>query len=243
MCLKNRVLVFVAVLCGSIASPLMAATFEVPRSYEIMYVDLESAGRFGNDFKVDLDEGQHQIVVRFNKLFRSGGDTQVFQSEPIVLDLLFEKDTYLTLKAPYISTHRQAEDNAKNPQFTIHDEVSGKEVNYQQQALATKSGFQNTRDYVAEIERLTDKTMSGSTTSSSGPVTAPEVMSDKVTLNMMKFWYNQSDEATRKDLRVWIADDLYKPTVSSTQLEMSQFWFKKADQSDRNAFQTWLTEE
>lgn len=241
MFLKNRILVFVTVLFGSMTSPLMAATFEVPRSFEIMYVDLESAGRFGSDFKVDLDAGQHQIVVRFNKLLRSGGDTQVFQSEPIVLDLQFEKDTYLTLKAPYISTRKQAEANAKSPQFTIHDELSGKEVDYQHQILATKSGFQNTRDYVVEIERLTAKNASHDI-SSTGPVSAPTTMSQDVAFDMMKFWYNQSNDATRKDIRIWIADDAYNPAASSIQFDMSQFWFKKANQEDQKAFQKWLIE-
>jgi uncharacterized protein len=242
MRVKNCTVVFGTLLFGLIASPVMAATFEVPRSFEIMYVDLESAGRFGNDFKVDLVEGQHQIVVRFNKLLRSGGDTQVFQSEPIVLDLQFEKDTYFTLKAPYISTRKQAEANAKSPQFTIHDELSGKEIDYQHQILATKSGFQNTRDYVAEIERLTAKNASYNITSSTGPVSAPATMSEDVALDRMKFWYNQSNEATRKDMRIWIADNSYKPTTSSIQLDMSQFWFKKANQEDQKAFQKWLIE-
>lgn len=242
MCLKSRIFVFFTILCGSMTSPLMAATFEVPRSFEIMYVDLESAGRFGSDFKVDLDAGQHQIVVRFNKLLRSGGDTQVFQSEPIVLDLQFEKDTYLTLKAPYISTRKQAEANAKNPQFTIHDELSGKEIDYQHQILATKSGFQNTRDYVAEIERLTANNASYNTIPSTGPASAPATMSQDVALDMMKFWYNQSNDATRKDMRIWIADDSYEPAASSIQLDMSQFWFKKANQEDQKAFQKWLIE-
>ena len=38
-------------------------------------------------------------------------------------------------------------------------------------------------------------------------------MTEDVALEMMQFWYNQSDEGTRKDARIWIADDMYKPTV------------------------------
>lgn len=239
MKVKNRLMAFGALWCGLAALPAAAATFEVPRTFEIMYVDLEGARQFGNDFKVDIDEGQHQIVVRFNNLFRSGGDTQVFQSEPVVLDLQFEKDTHFTLKAPYISTQKQAEANAKDPQFTIVDEKSGKEINYQQQVLTTKSGFQNTRDYVTEIERLTAK---NAPAPSDGPAAAPIVLTEDVALEMMQFWYNRSDEATRKEIRIWIADDMYKPTVSNIQLEMSQFWFNKADREAKKAFQAWLVE-
>ena len=243
MKVRNRFIAFGALWCGFVTLPAMAATFEVPRSFEIMYVDLESAGHFGNDFKVDIDEGQHQIVVRFNKLLRSGGDTQKYQSEPIVLDLQFEKDTYFTLKAPYISTKKQAEANAKDPQFTIYDNVNGQDVDYRQQSLKTKSGLQNTRDYVSEIERLTaPNSTSNTNVSSAGPVPAPIIMTEDVALEMMQFWYNQSDDATRKDARIWIADDMYKPTVANIQLEMFQFWFNKADKEAKKALQAWLVE-
>ncbi|WP_421849539.1 DUF2057 family protein [Marinomonas sp.] len=242
MRIKNSVVVFGALLTALATAPAMAATFEVPRSFEIMYVDLESASQFGNDFKVDIDEGQHQIVVRFNKLLRSGGDTENFQSEPIVLDLQFEKNAYLTLKAPYISTKKQAESNAKDPQFTIYDDVNGQDVDYKKQNLATKSGLQNTRDYVTEIERLTAKNTLSNVSSGSSPVPAPILMTEDVALEMMQFWYNRSDEATRKDARIWIADDMYKPTVANIQLEMFQFWFKKADKEAKKSFQAWLVE-
>lgn len=231
------------ILLGSFATlPAMAATFEVPRSFEIMYVDLERASQFGNDFKVDLDEGQHQIVVRFNKLLRSGGDTHEYQSEPVVLDLQFEKNSYLTLKAPYISNQKQAEANAKDPQFTIYDDVNGQDVDYKQQSLKTKSGLQNTRDYVAEVEKLIAKNSSDSAYAASGPVPAPVLMTEDVALEMMQFWYNQSDEATRKDIRIWIADDMYKPTVANIQHQMFQFWFKKADKEAKKDFQAWIVE-
>lgn len=242
MKIKSYSLAFGMLLSSFATLPAMAATFEVPRSFEIMYVDLESASQFGNDFKVDIDEGQHQIVVRFNKLLRSGGDTQEFQSEPIVLDLQFEKNSYLLLKAPYISNQKQAEANANDPQFTIYDDVSGQDIDYKKQSLATKSGLQNTRDYVTEIERLTAKNSPSNVTSGSSPVPAPILMTEDVALEMMQFWYNRSDEATRKDTRIWIADDMYKPTVANIQLEMFQFWFKKADKEAKKGFQAWIVE-
>jgi uncharacterized protein len=242
MTFPNRMVAYGLLFCGFTALPAVAATFEVPRSFEIMYVDLESAHQFGNDFRVDVDEGPHQIVVRFNKMLRSGGDTQTFQSEPIVLDLQFEKSTYLTLKAPYVSTLKQAEANAKDPQFSIYDVVSGHTVDYKQQILATKSGLQNSRDFIDEIERLTAPD-SPTYRSDSGPVAVPILMEEDVALRMMEFWYNQSDDATRKEIRIWLADALYKPTVSNIQLEMSQFWFNKADKDSQKAFQTWLVAE
>ena len=243
---KNRwITSSIVFFCGAIL-PVQAATFEVPKSFEIMYVDLDGARQYGNDFKISVEEGSHQIVVRFNRLLRSGGDTTVYQSEPIVLDVTFNKDDYFTLKAPYISKAKQAESYKKSPKFTILDKRSGKDVMYQQQILPTQSGLQNTRNYLSEIERLTKKTTSKVAAENlvfgDGPNAAPIIMRiEDIELNMMKFWYNESDEATRKAFRVWINDALYKSDMASVQFNMSQFWYKKADKNQRKAFQDWLT--
>jgi uncharacterized protein YccT (UPF0319 family) len=224
---------------------VQAATFEVPRSFEIMYVDLQGARQYGNDFKVSLDEGAHQIVIRFNKLLRSGGDTTLYQSEPIILDLTFNKDDYFTLEAPYISKTKQAESYSKMPEFEISDERSSKAVTYEKQMLPTQSGLQNTRDYLSEIERLTSKNTSKALTGrlvfDVAPSPAPLVMEEDVDLDMMKFWYNQSDDATRKAIRVLSRDRFYQPQRPSIQFDMSQFWYEKADTNERTAFQHWLT--
>ena len=234
MTLKKRFIAYGALFYCVLVLPVYAATFEVPRSFEIMYVDLENANQFGSDFKVNLDEGQHQIVVRFNKLLRAGGDTEAYQSEPIVLDIAFGKDAYLTLKAPYISNIKQAKAFSKEPIFTVVDDVSGKEVHYRQEILLEKTGLQNTRNYVNE--HLTAEKLSVA----NGPAPAPLLMKENITLSRLQYWYNQSDEATRQEMRILIADDLYKPRGSSIQLEMMQFWFNKATDEEKKTFQVWL---
>ncbi|MBD5772295.1 YccT family protein [Marinomonas colpomeniae] len=248
MSLKKRLIEYCVLFSSMLVVPIQAATFEVPRSFEIMYVDLEGTGKFGNDFKIEVSAGAHQIVIRFNKLLRSGGDTEVYQSEPIVLDLVFEKDVSLIIKAPYISNQKQAESYLKAPKYTISDKLSGKSVEYQQHILPTQSGLQNTRDYVDEIEQLTSETRPKNHTYidkniafSERPFTAPLIMSDDMSLDMMKFWYNQSDEVTRKELRIWISDALYQSKLSSIQFEMSQLWYTKANSSEQEAFELWFT--
>lgn len=236
MTLKKRIIACGILFYCVLVLPVQAATFEVPRSFEIMYVDLKSSRQFGNDFKVRIDEGQHQIVVRFNKLLRSGGDTEAYQSEPIVLDLVFEKDAYLTLKAPYVSNPKQAKAFSKKPTFAVVDDVSGKDIQYHQEILPVQSGLQNTRNYVNEIERLNTEKFSVA----NGPAPAPVLMKEDVVLDRLQYWYNQSDEATREEIRIWIADDLYESTISNIQLGMAQFWFNKTTSEEKKAFQVWL---
>ncbi|WP_353667559.1 DUF2057 domain-containing protein [Marinomonas sp. THO17] len=218
------------------AHSAFAETFEVPRSFEIMYLDQQVASKFGNDFKIDVDPGQHQIVFRFNKIIRSGGDSEVYQSEPIVLDLNVPSGAYLQLQAPYISSHRQAQDYAKQPNFSIRDEASGRDVSYQQRMLAKQSGLQNLRDYLGEVKAL-DEVKS---LSQDAPLDPPVKMNSAPALSMLKFWYNQADIDTRKAMRVWIADAQQQAKQDSIQLEMLQFWFNKADDKAKTSFQMWL---
>lgn len=236
MTLKKRIIIYSTLFYCMLVLPVQAATFEVPRSFEIMYVDLESARQFGNDFRIKVDEGQRQIVVRFNKLLRSGGDTEAYQSEPIVLDLVFSKGAYLRLKAPYISNLNQAKAFSKEPSFTVVDDVSGKEVQYHQKTLPVQSGLQNTRNYVNEIERLNAEALSVD----KGPKPAPILMKQDIALDRLQYWYNESDEVTRKEIRIWLKDDLYTPSISNIQLEMAQFWFDKVSLEEEKTFRVWL---
>lgn len=233
---KQNILISSALLSVALAQSAFAETFEVPRSFEIMYVDQESASDFGGDFKVEVEAGQHQIVFRFNKIIRSGGDSEVYQSEPIVLDLDVQPGVYLQLQAPYVSSHRQAQDYAKQPSFSIQDEASGRDVSYQQRILPKQPGLQNLRNYLAEIKAL-DGVKSAS---QDAPLDAPEKMNPTPALSMLKFWYNQADKTTRTAMRVWIADSQQPMQQESIQLEMLQFWFNRANDEAKKTFQIWL---
>ncbi|KZN12762.1 YccT family protein [Marinomonas sp. TW1] len=236
---KNKWLTYLSLTLSTFTTlSAYGETLEVPRWFEIMYVDQQEAKQFGNDFDVSLTPGQHQIVLRFNKILRTGGDSEVFQSEPIVMDVEVTQGAYLQLKAPYISTSRQAEEYAAAPTFTLHDEASGREVSFQKRVLKEKSGLQNLRDYLVEVKQL-----NGTSDESNGPSAAPVRMETNPALGMLKFWYNRSDSATRKAMRIWIADSQYQADVSNIQLEMMLLWYKKADDGARKAFQVWLVNE
>ncbi|WP_394183243.1 DUF2057 family protein [Marinomonas posidonica] len=238
--LKNKWLTCLSLVLSTFTSlSVYGETLEVPRWFEIMYVDQQASKQFGNDFEVSLTPGQHQIVLRFNKIVRTGDDSEVFQSEPIVMDVEVTKGAYLQLKAPYISTSRQAEEYAAAPTFTLHDEASGREVSYQKRVLKEKAGLQNLRDYLAEVKQLNNRTVEDS----NGPSAAPSRMETDPALEMMKFWYNKSDPATRKAMRIWIADAQYQAKVSNIQLDMMTLWYNKADDDAKKAFQIWLVNE
>ncbi|MEO9654405.1 YccT family protein [Marinomonas sp.] len=217
------------------ASPIFAATFEVPRTFEIMYVDQQAANKFGHDFKVEVAAGQHQLVVRFNKLLRQGGDTHRYRSEPIVLDINFLQDSNIQLQAPYVSSQRKAQEYAQAPQFELLDTQLDQNIPFTQVQLATRSGLQNTRDYLEEIEQVSKK---GSDVSPQVvPVTDDRL--DNIALEMLKFWYNKASLSTREEVQLWRANPERKVEISDVAAEMLNFWSQKANDTQQEAFLAW----
>lgn len=239
---KHSSILASSILLGAISSHVIAAEFKVPISYEIMYVDLKNSNKFGNDFDVNVKEGVHQIVIRYNQRMGHSSDIQRFKSEPIILDMNLAKDAKLELKAPFINSKERASDYAEKPTFTIVDANTGKKVDYKERMLPAKSGFQLTRDYLAEIKEFTGVTQSGRSNDvgTFAPVPPPKDVAATNEFQMMQFWYNKSDEATRKDFRIWMVDNSHQPKAKNTAFEMLTFWFNKANDKERKAFQVWL---
>ncbi|CAG9296641.1 YccT family protein [Celerinatantimonas diazotrophica] len=233
---NHKAILFSSIILGSVAIPAVAATFEVPTSFQIMYVDLQPANNFGGDFKVNVKAGHHQFVVRYNQTIRHGKDSNNFQSQPIIIETKVSKDAVLTLKAPHFYFQRKAKKFADKPDFTIVT-ADGKKANYHQQMLPLKPGFQPTRNYVQEIRRFEGDTTDGY----DAPAPAPKEIADSNEFTMMKFWYNKSDVQTRKDIRIWMIDHSHKPAEAKNEpFNMLKFWYNKASKAQRKAFQVWL---
>lgn len=217
------------------SSSLLAATFEVPRAFEIMYVDQQAANKFGNDFKVELPAGDHQLVVRFNKLLRQGGDTHRFRSEPIVLQANFAKDASIQLQAPYIASKDKAQAYALAPEFDLMDTNHQRSIRFQQQLLPTQPGFQNTRNYLAEIAQLSQQELPSSL--SVQPVAQGSL--DDISLEMLKFWYNKASLASREAVQLWRTSPQQQMAETDIAAEMLNFWALKASAQQTQAFLAW----
>ncbi|SBT18474.1 hypothetical protein MGA5115_02605 [Marinomonas gallaica] len=238
MRLKSGVMVL-GMLLGAGSMPALAATFEVPQNFEIMYVDLESTS-FGNDFETDVEPGERQFVVRFNQRIGGGSNAEFFESEPYIIDVKVKEDSDIVLQAPYFFNKSDAERFAKAPEFSLVDEGRMDKLDYQIRMLPKKSGFQPSRDYKSEIREFT-------ATYKQPVVDKPKAAAKQVAvteeLEMLKFWYNKADVATRKDIRIWMIDPSHKAAQSNNAYDMMVFWFKKASKEDQKAFQVWLLNE
>ena len=230
----------VGMLLGASSVSSYAATFEVPRNFEIMYVDLQSPSSFGGDFKTEVDPGIHQFVVRFNQRVGGGSNGEHFQSEPYIIDIDVPKDSYITLKAPYFFQKSNAAKYAKAPEFSLIEKDQSNKLDYKIRMLPKKSGLQQSRDIESEVRHFTS---TYKTTKSDGPAPASETVVATEELEMLKFWYNKADASTRKDMRIWMVDHSHQAKTESTAFEMLGFWFEKASKNDQKAFQIWLLNE
>lgn len=225
-------------LLGATSLSTFAATFEVPRNFEIMYVDLQDPGRFGGDFKTDVEAGEHQFVVRFNQRVGGGKNAEQFQSEPYVIDVNLAEDAEIVLQAPYFFRKNDAAAFAKKPEFTLVDR--GAEFDYEVRQLPREPGMQILRNYKREVRDFT-ATYKKPAVDSPKPASSNKAATEE--LEMLKFWYNKADAATRKDIRIWMVDQSHQPQTSTTAYEMLGFWFQKASAEDQKAFQIWLLNE
>ena len=230
----------IGTLLGIFSFSTHAATFEVPRNFEIMYVDLKSPGNFGGDFKTDVDEGKRQVVVRFNQRIGGGSNAEQFQSEPMIIEIDVEQDAEIMLEAPYFFRNNDAAAFAKKPEITLVNEASDAKLDYEVHILPKQSGVQMLRDYKREIR---DFSATYKTPVVDTPTPASETVAATEELEMLKFWYNKADASTRKDMRIWMVDHSHLAKTESTAFEMLGFWFEKASKSDQKAFQIWLLNE
>ncbi|MBJ7552927.1 DUF2057 domain-containing protein [Marinomonas spartinae] len=242
---KKSIFLASSLLLGAVTTHAMAATFKVPTSYQIMYIDLKDGNNYGDDFEVTIPSGHHQIVVRYNQSLRHGGDVDMIKSEPLIIDMDVKKGANLELKAPFIHQKDRAEKYSQKPTFDIVNS-KGDEVQYKVSMLPLQPGFQPLRNYREEIKEFTGEgatkpqANTSANASYSAPAPAPKSVTQTNEFQMMQFWFNKSDEQTRKNFRIWIVDHTYQTKVKNTQYEMLQFWYNKANKAERKAFQVWL---
>lgn len=234
-----------AILIGSLlmgtALPTVAATFRVPISYKIMFVDLKPASDFGGDFKVDVKPGKHQFVIRYHQILSQGQDDSIYQSQPIIVNVTVAKDSVLRVKAPSFHSKWSASNYAKKPTFTIENE-DGTKINFKSKMLPLRPGFQLGRDYRKEVQALNNGTYEQqfSEDQGSGPNAAPEA-TDATAFTMMKFWYNKAKQPTRKHFRIWAIDQsMDAKDDSTTAYKMLKFWYNKSNKAQQKAIQVWL---
>lgn len=153
--------IFTSVLAGFVFFALSlaeAATFSAPKNYSIVIVDGSKSGNaIVNSKEVNLEPGQHQIVVFFKGLFKHRSDQIIVSAtDPIVINIPnVEKDDNYTFTYPRIRSYDDAQDFADHQTITLTN--NGESVSKDKASffiLQSDKGFQLDRDFLEELNSL-----------------------------------------------------------------------------------------
>lgn len=177
-------------------------------------VSVESGSFFSNQSRIQLDNGQHQIVAEYvAEIEESADDYHLEKSDTFVL-LFNAEDTSLSLAAPAINSRYDLQTFNQGQQWKL-TRADGSSVELSIGKLE-KEGFQLGRDYEKELKRFnhTDAkaalpllAMETHSFQSSGvPIKSYEtgVTDQKMAGKMLQFWYERSDKNTRDKFKSWI---------------------------------------
>lgn len=160
--------------------------------------------------KVQLPDGLNQIAIRFEgELGRTSNDREMAYSDVFVVTFRANK-AHLSMQSLGIHKESQLENFNHKPNIRFVDQ-HGKEITTYVDKLE-KEGFQLMRDYQQELVvfNATDspaaigiKTVQPSPAPPKPQAVRSAAQSDMAE-EMLKYWYQQADEATRQRFRDWI---------------------------------------
>ncbi|OEE87243.1 hypothetical protein A1OQ_15715 [Enterovibrio norvegicus FF-162] len=123
---------------------------------------------FGKQEPVILENGTQQVAFRYVESFEEGKDISFIKSDVLVVTFdANDKDVYFAF--PKHKNKRQARAFNDNPNFKLVDETNSS-IAFEQNKLM-KSGFQLSRDYLAELSRFNQTDASASLQLTAAPST------------------------------------------------------------------------
>ena len=228
--IKPWTLTLAVLLCISYAGSFSwaAVTLQLPKNICVLAVNGKNT-RFYNN--AELSDGINQIVIQYRGEFNQRGsrDRNIESSDTFVIKFMAENQT-LEMISPWIKTIYQLESWNKSPDIRFVN-PAGDALEFKISRLE-KNGLQIFRDYAQELEGF-NKTrapaavppasfgVSSVNASAPAPLTAatPAAPSAAATAadpseqsaskagmaeGMLKYWYQQADEATRQKFKAWI---------------------------------------
>ena len=211
--MKFRTALMALAACGISFSSLADVKLDLPYQADLVLVN--GVEQDGND-TLTLPNGVNQFAFTYSDSLRDNGDDYLCKSDVIIVKC-DANDEALKLELPKLRTAQDARKFNKSPQFSLVA-ANGEKVSFEQDKLI-KSGLQFGRDFEKEIAVYNQSgkvaAVAGTATTAAAvavPATlpanaAPAATSPKppvdqqqtrnVAENMLNYWYEQADEATR----------------------------------------------
>ncbi|EGQ9932675.1 DUF2057 domain-containing protein [Vibrio vulnificus] len=192
-----------------------AVTLHVPDDVTLFVANGQKAKLSGSLFAssktIELPNGENQIVFQYEPYFSQGNDRIGVESN-VIIAKFSANDTDLNFELPKYRDHRVAEQEIKQMQWQLVDE-QGAAVTKSEDKLV-KSGMQIGRDYAREAADYNQTggiaaigTAVSVATIKTEPVANVETKvkaGDNTAEEMLHFWYDKADEATKARFKAYI---------------------------------------
>ncbi len=192
-----------------------AVTLHVPDDVTLFVANGQKAKLSGSLFAssktIELPNGENQIVFQYDPYFSQGNDRIGVESN-VIIAKFSANDTDLNFELPKYRDHRVAEQEIKQMQWQLVDE-QGAAVTKSEDKLV-KSGMQIGRDYAREAADYnqtggiaaigTAVSVATIKTESVADVETKVKAGDNTAEEMLHFWYDKADEATKARFKAYI---------------------------------------
>ncbi|EKO5174015.1 DUF2057 domain-containing protein [Vibrio vulnificus] len=170
-----------------------------------------SGSLFASSKTIELPNGENQIVFQYEPYFSQGNDRIGVESN-VIIAKFSATDTDLNFELPKYRDHRVAEQEIKQMQWQLVDE-QGAAVTKSEDKLV-KSGMQIGRDYAREAADYNQTggiaaigTAVSVATIKPEPVAGVEAKvkaGDNTAEEMLHFWYEKADDATKARFKAYV---------------------------------------
>ncbi|MBY8091804.1 DUF2057 family protein [Vibrio fluvialis] len=188
------------------ASAAATVTLDVPDTIDLLVVNggkpNTSGGFFASSKKVEMEDGQQQIVFRYHPYFTQGNDRVGVESD-VVIAKFNAADQSISFDMPEFRNAADAERSIKSMEWTLRDQ-QGNAIEMKQDRLI-KEGMQIGRDYKQEtLEYNMTGGPAAITTQYVKPTSANGSTSDTTAEEMLHFWYGKADAKTKARFKQYV---------------------------------------
>ncbi len=180
-------------------------TVEIPSSVDLLVVNGEKPKTSGSLFQssktLELEDGENQIVFRFEPYFTQGNDRVGVESD-VVIAKFNEQNKQLTFVLPDYRDAKAAQKDIKNFNWSLNDQ-NQKTIEVQQDRLI-KNGMQLGRNYSQETLEY-NRTGAIASVSVAGEASKMSATASSETAEeMLHFWYNKADAETKQRFKKFV---------------------------------------
>jgi len=177
-------------------------TLEIPSSVDLLVVNGKQPAISSNSFSsqtLELENGQQQIVLRYEPAFTRGSVRGKAESEVIIAKFTAQ-DQQLSFDLPQYSDLKEAQRSIDDFKLVIV-EKSGKAIDVKQDELK-KNGLQFGRNYFEETREY-NQTDAIAAVYEQGAVSA-QTPAGATAEDMLHFWYNKADAQTKARFKAYV---------------------------------------